>query len=112
MSHPQSPLFCVTCSTFLRIDRNSVVVQERTADGRPSKLWSADRWKCPVCDYAIVSGFAHEPLAEPAEPEYQQILAATPADEMHRETTAADHDPTPNDDDPQGPWGAGFAESN
>ena len=61
---------CEPCGVFMRIETNSVTVEELMDDGAPYKLWDGDRYKCPSCGHQIVSGFGRNPLAEHFQMDY------------------------------------------
>jgi hypothetical protein len=43
--------------------KNDFVVEMLLADGRPYYTVLADRWECPSCKRAIITGFARAPWA-------------------------------------------------
>lgn len=61
---------CVPCGAFMRIETNSVTVEELMDDGAPYKLWDADKYRCPECGHEIISGFGRGPIAEHYQPDY------------------------------------------
>jgi hypothetical protein len=58
------------CGRFMRVQQNSVIVEELLEDGAPYKLWDADRWECPECGQAVITGFGRVPIAEHWQPTY------------------------------------------
>ncbi len=69
------------CGRFMRVQRNSVTVEELTAAGEPYKLWDADRYACPECGAEVITGFGAAPLVEHWRPTYPQVrdrLAGNP----------------------------------
>jgi hypothetical protein len=54
----------------MRVVKNGVTVEELLEDGRPYKLWDADRWQCPDCGAVVITGFGQRPIAEHWEPSY------------------------------------------
>lgn len=66
-------LVCTKCQVELKPETNGVKVIEMASFG-PYKIWNADLWKCRGCGLEIVSGFAHEPIAEHFQPTFPQEL--------------------------------------
>lgn len=64
-------LVCVECEQIMRVQKNSVTVEELFADGTGYKLWDADLYACPSCGRQVISGFGQGPLAEHYEPTYK-----------------------------------------
>ena len=54
-------MVCVECETELRPYKNETLVIE-TASFGPYKVWFADTWICPGCNYKVVSGFGQNPV--------------------------------------------------
>lgn len=69
---------CVPCQRFFRMKKAGFyfiegmpIGPERAAPGttelqkwKPYKLWAGDRWECEGCKASIVTGCAHQPIAE------------------------------------------------
>ena len=53
---------CVECEEEMKTDKSGVVVSELGGDGKPYKLWNADRLKCPSCGKQVITGFADRPM--------------------------------------------------
>jgi hypothetical protein len=72
------PLACVDCGIPFRCDRNGVLVIFRDAgDGRPYKVYDADRWRCPACGTLVLSGYGKEPrVIDEGQPEFLATVAA------------------------------------
>ena len=56
-------IVCVECQTELRPETNGTTVFEMASFGI-YKLWDADTWKCPGCEYEVVAGFGQQPIME------------------------------------------------
>jgi hypothetical protein len=48
----------------MTIAKNDAVAEMLLADGRAYYTIFADRWECPACKNAILTGFAKFPIAE------------------------------------------------
>ena len=62
---------CVECGRIFKIFKNGVIAIEYIEKDckTPYKLYRVDLWKCPGCDWKILSGFG-DPIycdAQPAE---------------------------------------------
>lgn len=58
-------ILCVKCKVEFRPIENGVYVRELMHDNtRFYKLWSADKWGCPVCKVEVVAGYGEGPLVE------------------------------------------------
>ncbi len=58
-------IVCCKCEVELIPEHNGVFIAEMmNRNTKIYKLWVADKWACPICDFAIVSGFASNPLME------------------------------------------------
>ena len=56
---------CVKCEVELRPEKNGVIVAEMFQNNEKIyKLWEADLWKCPLCYFEVVLGFAQSPFQE------------------------------------------------
>ena len=56
---------CVKCEVELRPEKNGVIVAEMYQNNEKIyKLWEADLWKCPLCYFEVVLGFAQYPFQE------------------------------------------------
>jgi hypothetical protein len=64
-----SNLLC-GCGRFLRVQQNSVTVEELTEAGDPYRLWDADLWVCDDCGVELIAGFGRAPIAEHWQPGY------------------------------------------
>lgn len=65
---------CLTCQMEMTPDRNGALIKAQRrddADGTPHDYYivSGDRYRCPVCDATIITGFANRPMAEHFESE-------------------------------------------
>jgi len=61
---------CCNCRIVMRCEKNHFIVRDPEVGGFPSTYWVGDKWKCPVCDHEIVTGFAKKSFpAEQAEQE-------------------------------------------
>lgn len=57
-------LVCINCEVEMKTEQNGVFVAEMFQDNaKIYKIWHADMWKCPLCDYEVISGFGFSPLA-------------------------------------------------
>jgi len=66
---------CVKCKTYLAIAKNGVIVLETMEDGfTPYKIWMADLFQCPDCDYQLISGFGFNCISEHYLPEFKDWL--------------------------------------
>ncbi len=54
-------LVCVNCQTELRCEHSGTSVLEIASFG-VYKVWDADTYKCPGCEFEIVSGFGDSPI--------------------------------------------------
>ena len=50
--------------------KSGVIVEESMGNHRPYRLWSADKYRCPVCLKSVVVGFAPKPFVEHFEESY------------------------------------------
>lgn len=58
-------MVCVKCETELKPEENGTIVVELFQENtEPYKVWSADKWKCPVCGIEVIAGFGNYPLME------------------------------------------------
>jgi predicted RNA-binding Zn-ribbon protein involved in translation (DUF1610 family) len=58
-------LVCVKCEVELKPETNGVRVAEMfNHNTQVYKVWSADKWKCPICGVEVVAGFGNYPLME------------------------------------------------
>jgi hypothetical protein len=64
---------CVKCNCELRPETNGVGVWDRNKNGT-SKLWDADKWKCPKCGVEIVVGFGYNPVACNCDEDFQKHI--------------------------------------
>ena len=53
---------CVKCGRSMKPEKNGVEALE-TVDrrGKPYRIWSSDKWRCPCCGFEILAGFAERP---------------------------------------------------
>lgn len=59
---------CVKCEVEFKVEENGVNVVEMFQKNKEIyKIWSADKWKCPLCGIEIVYGFGISPLIENGE---------------------------------------------
>ena len=63
---------CVECNRKMRVEKNGVVWEDLIPPDVPYKLYMADLWKCPGCDWQIITGSATTPFAEHFEPGYAE----------------------------------------
>lgn len=70
---PRAPV-CVPCARVMQIDRNDVSAIELLPDGTEYRVWSADRWKCPMCERTALVGFGRKPIAERGLPGFDREL--------------------------------------
>jgi hypothetical protein len=52
---------CVKCHKVLKIKENGITVAEKLENGDLYKVWSADLYRCLICDYELIAGFGYEP---------------------------------------------------
>ncbi len=82
-------LVCLKCRVFLRAKKTGVIIEEGMPLGEPLgdglyakwgpyKLWHADLFECPSCNFELVTGFARKPIAEHYEPDYAAQVARFP----------------------------------
>jgi hypothetical protein len=57
----------------LKIEKNCVIYIEYGSFG-PYKIWEADKWRCPCCEYQILAGFGAQHFAEHYEPNFSELL--------------------------------------
>ncbi|HDZ77112.1 MAG TPA: hypothetical protein ENH41_03415 [Candidatus Omnitrophica bacterium] len=56
---------CVKCEVDLRPENNEVTVAELFQNNsKIYRLWSADKWRCPICGVEVVIGFGQQAWAE------------------------------------------------
>ena len=55
---------CVDCKTEMIPEKNSILVCQHNPAGKPIKIWCADLWKCPMCEYEIILGFGSGAISE------------------------------------------------
>jgi len=66
---------CVKCEVEYKIVKNgNPVIEMFSNPPQPYKIWSADKWQCPICYHQIISGFAFNPIAEHFEDGFDAIL--------------------------------------
>jgi hypothetical protein len=59
---------CVKCKVEFKIEKTGVNIVEMFQNNKEIyKIWSADKWKCPLCDIEIVYGFGVMPLIQNGE---------------------------------------------
>ena len=68
-------MICFQCHVELVIEKSGVdVVEMFSQPPQPYQLFQADAWKCPGCGAIVIAGFAHEPLAEHWQDDFDAIL--------------------------------------
>ena len=66
---------CVKCETEFRPEINGVIVAEMFQKNQKIyKLWEADLWKCPLCGFEIIAGFAQYPFTEHFKDNCEEVL--------------------------------------
>ena len=71
-------LVCVKCEVELKCEKNGVRVAEMFQQNtKIYKLWDTDMWKCPICGYLIIAGFAPYPFAEHYKDNCEEIVQRT-----------------------------------
>lgn len=59
---------CVKCQVEFKVEENGINIVEMFQKNKEVyKIWSADKWKCPLCGIEIVYGFGAMPLIENGE---------------------------------------------
>ena len=59
---------CVKCEVEFKVEENGINVVEMFQKNKEIyRIWSADKWKCPLCDTEIVFGFGVTPLVQNGE---------------------------------------------
>jgi hypothetical protein len=88
-------MVCTTCCVELVPRTNGVVVVEMFNEPpQPYQLWNADAWVCPVCQFEIIAGFAHDPYAEHWQPDFEKhltVLLNSPLAERNMIVCAFEH---------------------
>lgn len=58
-------MVCVKCEVPFIVEKNGITVAEMFLNNtKVYKLWRADKWKCPICLFEIISGFGQNEFAE------------------------------------------------
>jgi len=71
-----SKVICVECECSMRKEESGVCVVEWFRNNRKIyKLWSADLFRCKLCDKIVVADFANEPFAEHFKDNMKERLA-------------------------------------
>lgn len=86
---------CVPCQRFFRPEQNGFYFIEgmprvggalpgtqEPQNWQPYKLWVGDKWKCHGCGAEILSGFAHNPIAEHYEPHFMDDVKRLHGDQL------------------------------
>lgn len=56
---------CVKCQVEFKIEETGINIVEMFQKNKEIyKIWSADKWKCPLCYVEIVYGFGAMPLIQ------------------------------------------------
>ena len=55
---------CALCELNMKQEYNGIYVEEHRGYNEPYKIWLADLWQCPHCNYQIIIGFGEYPLVE------------------------------------------------
>ena len=55
---------CVPCKREMSCAKNGRVLELLSPAPEPYQLWSADEWRCPVCDATVLSGYGRGPMRE------------------------------------------------
>jgi hypothetical protein len=67
---------CVECRVEMRCSKTGDRVQELDDRGGGYKVWSCDRFQCPVCLREVLVNFGRAPIAEHYQPEYDAARAS------------------------------------
>ena len=68
-------LVCIKCEVELKPEHNGVKVAELFQRNEAIyKVWTADKWKCPICGVEIVAVFGAQPLMEHYEGDINAFL--------------------------------------
>jgi len=78
-------IVCVSCSRFMLVERNGVVVCQWAPLGLentlvPYQLWKADLYRCPDCGRDTVAGFGQAPIVQHHEGAFMRVLRAADED--------------------------------
>lgn len=85
---------CVPCRRFFRMKKsgfyfiegmpkdNALPGNAEPEKWKPYKVWTADKWECPDCGAAILSGFGRERIAEHYEDDFTAQVKALGADQL------------------------------
>jgi hypothetical protein len=66
---------CVKCQAAFEVKRLGVTVIETAGiPPEPFRLWRADLYACPICGYEALTQFAHEPIAQKSDSDFQAAL--------------------------------------
>jgi predicted RNA-binding Zn-ribbon protein involved in translation (DUF1610 family) len=69
-------LMCVKCEVELRPETNGVRVAEMfQRNTQIYKIWDADKWKCPLCGFEVIAGFADKPLMQHFEGDIEKVVS-------------------------------------
>jgi len=63
---------CAGCECLMTHERSGLLVEERTDEDGPYKIWSADLWRCPHCGTELLTGFGAEPVHQHFEEGYEK----------------------------------------
>lgn len=75
---------CVKCEKEMRPKENDATYLETTGPERePYKVWSADVWACPLCEFEVVSGFGLKPVSGRWEDDFYDRLAVALANHLN-----------------------------
>lgn len=66
---------CVKCQVELRPEKTGVTLVDMfQKPPKPYSIWSADKWKCPICGYEVVIGFGASPLYVHSDDKFKEML--------------------------------------
>lgn len=65
---------CVKCNQKMDCDKNGAIVMEIFQGDKPYKLWRTDMYKCPICGFKVITGWADKPMAEHFQDNFKRIL--------------------------------------
>lgn len=67
-------IVCVKCKAEMVPVKNDIQLEAFPARGKFSYYKvNADKWKCPICNFEVYTGFGQKPFAEKYEDGYDEI---------------------------------------
>lgn len=66
---------CVKCMVELRPETNGVGLLD-VVRGAPYALWDTDKWRCPICGYEVIGGFACAPVSAHYNENFEAMIKA------------------------------------